>query len=63
MLNSPDNYTEAGRRAAQARNQNDEQRAAAHAGHFRQMRNAERPEDREKVTELFRAAYADARHI
>ena len=64
MLNRPENYSEAGRKAAEARNQRDEARAAHWARHFRLMRAAEAEQaDREEASRLYHTAYTDHRTI
>ena len=63
MLNTEANYTEAGRKSAEARNQRDESRAQHWARYFQGMRNLERPDDRKKAEALYRAAYSEARRV
>lgn len=62
MLNRPENYSEAGRKAAEARNQRDEARALHWSRHYRLMRAAE-PEQADKMEamRLFDTAYKDHR--
>jgi len=63
MLNPEANYTEAGRKAAEARNQRDEARAQHWARYFQGMRNLERAENRAKAAALYQAAYSEARRV
>lgn len=64
MINSPENYTEAGQKAAQARNQRDEARASSWAEFFRKMRSTEATdEDKQEADRLYRTAYTEARTI
>lgn len=63
MLNHPDSFAEAGRRAAEARNQRDEARADHWARHFRNMRRLEKDEDRPTIDRLYHDAYQSARII
>ena len=63
MLNNPDAYTEAGRKAAEARNQRDEARAQHWARYFAQMRSSEQDADRTEARLLYDAAYTAARNI
>lgn len=63
MLNPEANYTEAGRKSAEARNQRDEARAQHWARYFQGMRNLERAEDRAKAAALYQAAYSEARRV
>ena len=64
MLNNPTNYTEAGQKAAQARNQRDEARASSWADFFRRMQRTEAtPEDKAEAARLYQAAYTEARII
>jgi len=61
MLNPEANYTEAGRKGAEARNQRDEARAQHWARYFQGMRNLERAEDRQRAHALYHEAYSEAR--
>ena len=62
MLNRPENYSEAGRKAAEARNQRDESRAQHWSLHYRRMRAAEAEQaDKMEAMRLFDTAYKDAR--
>lgn len=61
MLNPEENYTEAGRKAAEARNQRDEARAQHWARYFQGMRNLERAEDRQRAQALYQEAYSKER--
>lgn len=61
MLNPEANYTEAGRKGAQARNERDESRAQHWARYYQGMRNLERSEDRAKAAALYQAGYSEAR--
>lgn len=63
MLNPEENYTEAGRKSAQARNQRDEARAQHWARYFQGMRNLEQPSDRKRAEALYQAAYSEARRV
>lgn len=63
MLNNPDAYTEAGRKAGEARNQRDEARAQHWARYFAQMRGSEQDADRIEARRLYDAAYTAARNI
>lgn len=63
MLNSPEGYTEAGRKAAEARNQRDEARATHWADYFRRMRDSERDADRTEARRLYDAGYTAARNV
>ena len=63
MLNPEINYSEAGRKGAEARNQRDEARAQHWAQYFQGMRNLERGEDRQKAQQLYQAAYTEARRV
>jgi len=63
MLNTEENYTEAGRKSAEARNQRDEARAQHWARYFQGMRNLERPDDRKKAETLYQVAYSEARRV
>ncbi len=64
MLNNPETYTEAGQKAAQARNQRDEARARSWAEFFRKMRSAEATEeDKKEAARLYENAYTEARTI
>ena len=63
MLNNPDAYTEAGRKAAEARNQRDEARAQHWARYFSQMRGSEQDADLIEARRLYHAAYTAARTI
>jgi len=63
MLNPEANYTEAGRKSAEARNQRDEARAQHWAQYFQGMRNLERAEDRQRAQALYHAAYSEARRV
>ena len=62
MLNNPDAYTEAGRKAAEARNQRDEARAQHWAEYFRRMRGSEQGQDRQEAYRLYNEAYKTARN-
>jgi hypothetical protein len=62
MINSPDTYTEAGRKAAQARNQRDEARATHWKEYHRKNRATENEADRDTAERLFQAAYTEARN-
>ena len=62
MLNHPENYTEAGRKAAEARNQRDEARAQHWRDYFRRMRDTEQGADRQQAAQLYQDAYAEARN-
>lgn len=61
MLNPEANYTEAGRKSAEARNQRDEARAQHWARYFQGMRNLERAEDRQRAQALYQEAYSKER--
>ena len=63
MLNPEANYTEAGRKGAQARNQRDEARAQHWARYYQGMRNLEQPDNRAKAEALYKAAYSEARRV
>lgn len=64
MLNHPDAYTEAGRKAGEARNQRDEARAQHWADYFRRMQRSEADQaDRTEARRLYDAAYTAARTI
>lgn len=63
MINNPESYSEAGRKAAEARNQRDEARAEHWARYYRSMRGIESPEDRQTIDRLYREAYTEARTI
>lgn len=63
MRSHPDAYAEAGRKAAEARNQRDEARAQHWARYFAQMRNSEEDADRQEARSLYDAAYTAARNI
>lgn len=63
MLNHPDAYTEAGRKAGEARNQRDEARAQHWARYFAQMRGSEQDADRQEARRLYDEAYTAARHF
>jgi hypothetical protein len=63
MLNTPDTYTEAGRKAAQARNQKDEDRATHWREYHRKNRALENEADRAAAERLFQAAYTEARSV
>jgi hypothetical protein len=63
MLNPEANYTEAGRKGAEARNQRDEARAQHWAQYFQGMRRLERGDDRQRAEALYRAAYSEARRV
>ena len=63
MLNHPDAYTEAGRKAAEARNQRDEARAQHWARYFSQMRGSEQDADRTEARRLYDAGYTQARNV
>lgn len=63
MLNDISAYEEAGRKAAEARNQRDEGRAAHWADWFHRARNLETGEDFRKANEAYRDAYTKARRI
>jgi hypothetical protein len=64
MTNNPDTYTEAGRKAAQARNQRDEARASSWADYFRKTRDTEATQEgRDEARRLYQAAYTEARSI
>ena len=63
MLNQPDSYTEAGRKAGEARNQRDEARAQHWARYFSQMRSSEQEADRIEARRLYDEAYTAARHF
>ena len=61
MLNPIEFYQDLGCKAAQARNQQDEARAASHADHFRRARDLEKTENRTKATEAYMESYRQAR--
>jgi hypothetical protein len=63
MINNPESYSEAGRKAAEARNQRDEARAEHWARYYRSMRGIENPEDRQQIDRLYHEAYTAARII
>jgi hypothetical protein len=63
MLNHPDAYTEAGRKAAEARNQRDEARAQHWARYFSQMRGSEQDADRTEARRLYDEGYTQARNV
>ena len=63
MLNPEINYSEAGRKSAEARNQRDEARAQHWAQYFQGMRNLERGDDRARAQQLYQDAYTEARTI
>ena len=63
MLNKPEAYVEAGRMAAQARNQQDEARAQFHADWFRRARSLESAADRAEANRLYDEAYKQARIV
>ena len=63
MLNRREAYTEAGRKAAEARNQRDESRAMHWVRHFRAMRAMEQGTDRDEARRLYDAAYTEARTL
>ncbi len=63
MLNTPEFYTELGKKAAEARNQRDEARADFHARHFRQARNLESGDDRATAGQLYQDAYGANRRV
>jgi hypothetical protein len=63
MLNPVEAYAEAGRKAAQARNERDERRAAGWADWFHTARRLEAVEDREAVEQAYRDAYSKTRRI
>lgn len=57
MINLPSAYTEAGAKAAEARNQRDEARAQFHADWFRKARALENDADRVTANRLYDEAY------
>jgi len=61
MLNPIEAYAEAGRKAAQARNERDEGRASSWADWFHRARRLETVEDRETANRSYREAYAATR--
>ena len=63
MLNKPEAYTEAGRKAAEARNQRDESRAQFHADWFRRARCLESDADRAEANRLYDEAYKANRNV
>ena len=64
MLNHPENYSEAGRKAAEARNQRDEGRAQHWREYFSKMQGSEADQaDRTEARRLYDAAYTAARTI
>ena len=63
MLNPIEAYAEAGRKAAEARNDGDEARAQFHAEWFRRARNLEQGDGRRAANEAYRVAYTTARRI
>lgn len=63
MINPLSTYVEAGRMAAEARNEGDEARAKFHAGWFRRARDLETDEDRVKAYEAYQHGYKLARHV
>lgn len=63
MLNCPESYAEAGRKAAEARNQRDESRAQHWARYFSAMRALEQGDDRDEARRLYDAAYTEARTL
>lgn len=64
MLNHPDAYTEAGRKAGEARNQRDEARTQHWSDYFRRMQGSEADQaDRAEARRLYDAAYTAARII
>ena len=63
MFNSPQFYAELGRKAAEARNQHDEARAAFHGNHFRRARQYENADAAVEAGALFDEAYKEARHV
>ena len=63
MLNSIEFYEEAGRSAARARNQKDEQLAECHARWFRQARDLESGTDRFTAYDAYRRGYEEVRIV
>ena len=61
MLNPVEAYAEAGRKAAQARNERDESRASSWAEWFHRARNLEQGEARQTAERTYREAYAATR--
>ena len=57
MLNPEINYTEAGRKSAEARNQRDEARAMHWAQYYQGMRGLEQGDNRQKAAKLYQDAY------
>jgi hypothetical protein len=62
MLNNPNTYAEAGRKAAQARNQRDEARATHWKEYHRKNRAIENEADRAEAERLYQAAYTETRN-
>ena len=61
MINTLEQYKEAGIKCAQARNQRDEARANSWHAQYVAMRHMEAPADRAAATEAFDAAYKATR--
>lgn len=63
MINPLSTYVEAGRMAAEARNEGDEARAKFHAGWFRRAKALETDENRVKANEAYQHGYKLARNV
>lgn len=63
MLNTVEFYADLGRKAAQARNHQDEACAQFHAEHFRQAKALEKRPDAQRANAAYRDAYAAVRNV
>lgn len=63
QVNSPEFYFDCGKRAAEARNQNDEDRASETARHFRRCRELETDEYSQEASKQYNAGYQQFRNV
>lgn len=58
MVNKPEVYRELGKMAAQCRNRKDELGAMHHLRHYKQCRDSESEEDKQKAEQFYNESYS-----